>query len=210
MTVSATERVMSTAEAAVSGGTSHTPCGEELAATHRAAVSTLDAIYEAHFRFVWRTLRRMGVATALLDDATQDVFIVAHRQLASFEGRSSLKTWLCAIALRVAHDYRRSAKRRGWLVPFRETNTPSTRPTPLEHVQQVEAAGLLNRFLDSLDESKRVVFILSELEEMTAPEISRAVGASVNTIYARLRTARRLFVEAVRSERAKERGVIDE
>jgi RNA polymerase sigma-70 factor (ECF subfamily) len=95
-------------------------------------------------------------------------------------------------------------------LPLSEGNTPSTRPSPFEQTQRSEAAELLHRFLESLDDAKRVVFVLSELEEMSAPEISSVAGVSVNTIYARLRTARRLFVEAVRSETAKERGVFDE
>lgn len=202
--MSATDRTMPTAEAAVPGGSGYAALGDGAAASSRAVTVSFDAIYDAHFALVWRTLRRMGVAPALLDDAAQDVFLVAHRQLPGFEGRSSVKTWLCGIALRVAHDYRRSARRRGLMLPLEETTAPSVRPSPFEHAQQAEAAHLVHRFLDTLDEPKRVVFVLSELEEMTAPEIATILDTSVNTIYSRLRKARRLFVEAVRRERATE------
>jgi RNA polymerase sigma-70 factor (ECF subfamily) len=198
---------MPTAEAAVQGGVVNAR-GDPISGI-RTQVTSFDSIYEAHFAFVWRVLGRLGVASSLLDDATQDVFVVVHRQLSGFEGRSSVKTWLSAIALRVARDYRRSARRRGSLVPLEESVTPSERPTPLDQAQHAEAARLLYRFLDSLDEHKRAVFVVSELEEMTAPEIARALDASVNTVYARLRTARRLFVEAVRSKSASDGGTAD-
>src|SRR5260370_28775480 len=51
-------------------------------------------LYRAHFRFVWRALGSMGVRKVDLMDFTQNVFIIVHPQLASFEGRSELSTWL--------------------------------------------------------------------------------------------------------------------
>ena len=79
-----------------------------------AVPATLDftAVYEEHFAFVWRSMRRLGVPDRLLDDAAQDVFIVVHRRLGEFEGRSTLKSWLFAIARRVAHDHRRRVGRK--------------------------------------------------------------------------------------------------
>ncbi|NJL96066.1 MAG: TIR domain-containing protein, partial [Anaerolineae bacterium] len=61
-----------------------------------------DAVYDEYFEFAWRSLRRLGVPTEALDDAVQDLFLVVHRRLDSFEGRSSLRTWIFGIALRVA------------------------------------------------------------------------------------------------------------
>src|SRR4051812_45143312 len=73
---------------------------------------SFDAIYEEHFDFVWRSVGRLGVDAAAVEDAAQDVFVIAHRRLAGFEGRSSVKTWLFGIALRVSRDHRRSARRK--------------------------------------------------------------------------------------------------
>src|SRR5689334_14306305 len=63
------------------------------------------AIYEQHFDTVWQGLRRLGVAESALDDAAQEVFFIAFRRIAEFEGRSTLKTWLYGIALRVARRF---------------------------------------------------------------------------------------------------------
>src|SRR5687768_12204599 len=72
-----------------------------------------DEVYAENFPFVWRCLRALGVPQALLDDATQDVFVVVHRQLDAFEGRSSVRTWLYGIARKVAFNHRRRQQRKG-------------------------------------------------------------------------------------------------
>src|SRR5512140_2597202 len=73
---------------------------------------TLKEVYDAHFQFVWRSLRRLGVHEADVGDVTQEVFLIVHRKLAEFEGRSKMTTWLFAICANVARDYRRAGARR--------------------------------------------------------------------------------------------------
>ena len=169
-----------------------------------ASIPGFDAVYEAHFDFVWRSVRRLGVPERLLDDAVQDVFLVVHRRLAGFEGRSSIRTWLFGIALRVARDHRRSLSRKGEHEQLDEEQADSTSAPPDERTARSQALAVLDRFLLSLDEDKRAVFILAELEEMTAPEISEALSINVNTVYSRLRAARKAFDDAVKRHRAKE------
>jgi RNA polymerase sigma-70 factor (ECF subfamily) len=162
-----------------------------------------DAVYEENFDFVWRSMGRLGVASSAVEDAAQDVFVIAHRRLGDFEGRSSVKTWLFGIALRVARDHRRAARRRrdNGLVPEGDadpaTVTDTSSPSPLESASRAEAVERLLAILGELDDDRRAVFILAELEQMSAPEIADAVGAPVNTVYTRLRAARRAFNEAV-------------
>jgi RNA polymerase sigma-70 factor (ECF subfamily) len=145
-------------------------------------------------------LRRLGVAAAQLDDATQDVFVVAYRRLAEFDGRS-LRGWLYAIALRVASDYRRGAARRQSL-PLPES-FPTPAPDPERASELNESVRLLERLLAELDAAKRTVFVLGELEELSAPEIAEALGVNLNTIYARLRAARSEFAAALKRQRAR-------
>lgn len=154
------------------------------------------ALYEEHFEFVWRNLRRLGVAAASLDDAAQDVFLVVHRRLPEFLGRSSIRTWLFGILRRVAHDHRRSQSRRGSHEQIPAGVVDGARG-PLEETERAEAVRLLDALLGKLDEDKRMVFVLAELEQMTAPEIAEALELNLNTVYSRLRAARRAFDEAV-------------
>lgn len=172
-----------------------------------AAVEELDftALYEQYFNFVWRSARRLGVADALLDDAVQDVFVVVHRRLDDFEGRSSVKSWIFGITRRVAKDHRRRASRKDRGKVPADGLAAVGEPTPAELAQRSEARTLLYQMLDGLDEQKREVFILAELEEMTVPEIAESIEANVNTVYSRLRAARRAFEQQVTRHLARER-----
>ncbi len=175
----------------------------------RSATAALvfEQVYDDHVDLVWRALRRFGVLESALEDATQDVFLVVHRRLHEFEGRSSLSTWLYGIAGGVARNHRRTRRRR----PEHsqdgvedEMIAPGT--SPERRAQDAEAMRLLDRLLAELDPDKREVFVLAELEELTAPEISAALELNVNTVYTRLRAARAAFEQTLARFRAKEQG----
>jgi RNA polymerase sigma-70 factor, ECF subfamily len=160
------------------------------------------ALYDEHVDFVWRTLRRLGVPDAQLDDATQDVFLVVYRRLPEFEGRSSARTWLCGIALRVASAHRRAAARRP-TVPLAEDVTDERARAAEDLTDATQAAAVVRAVLEELDEDRRAVFVLAELEEMTAPEIAAVLGVNLNTVYSRLRLARRDFEVALARHRSR-------
>ncbi len=135
-------------------------------------------------------LRRLGVGMAQLEDAAQDVFVVAYRRLGDFEGRSSERTWLYGIARRIAHRYRRtldrSTRRRQRLARASTSNA-----VDVEHeVDRRRAGQLLHVFLDTLPSDQRDAFILGELEQLGRQEVGAALGISPNTAYSRLRLAR--------------------
>lgn len=161
---------------------------------------SFELVYGRHFRGIWRTLRRLGVAAAHLDDAAQDVFVVAHRRLGEFDGRS-LRGWLYGIALRVASDYRRGAARRESL-PLEES-FPTPAPDPAQASELSESVRVLHLLLGELAEPKRTVFVLGELEELSAPEIAEVLGVNLNTVYSRLRAARGDFDAALKRHRAR-------
>jgi RNA polymerase sigma-70 factor (ECF subfamily) len=177
----------------------------------RAPAEALDfgAVYDELFPFVWRVARRMGVAPSALDDVCQDVFVVVHRRLPEFEGRSSLRTWVFGILMNVVQVHRRTLARKspahrapGKLVDA-ETLVDDQRG-PEDELTANEAVRIAHALLDQLDDDKRTVFVLAELEEMPVTEIARAVRANVNTVHARLRAARRKFAAAAKRHRAKD------
>lgn len=168
------------------------------------AALSFEDVYHAHFPFVWRSAKRLGVRDASLDDAVQEVFVVVHRRLADFEGRSSVKTWLFGITVRVVRDHRRSARRRD---PGSEVDPDTLRASgggPAECAEKAEAVRLLHALLDELDDERREVFVMSELEQIAMPEIAEALGINVNTAYARLRAARQEFEQALARHRARD------
>jgi RNA polymerase sigma-70 factor (ECF subfamily) len=167
-----------------------------------APALAFESVYAEHFRGVWRTLRRLGVADAQLDDAAQDVFVVVHRNLPAFDGRS-LRGWLYAIAVRVASDHRRgTATRRA--VPLTEA-LPDPAPDPARRSELADAVRLLHALLSELTDDHRTVFVLGELEQLTVPEIAEALGANPNTVYSRQRAARAHFEAALERHRARTR-----
>jgi RNA polymerase sigma-70 factor (ECF subfamily) len=171
-------------------------------ACETAVLPTFDQVYAAYFPFVWRSVRRLGICHAT-DDVVQEIFVVVHRRLPTFEGRASVKTWLFRIALRVVRDHRRMQRRREPHTrspdcaadPESVSADPTARPD--EVAAKTEGWRTLHALLDSLDDEKREVFVLAELEQMTAPEIAEATGEKLNTVYSRLRLARQAFEEAV-------------
>ena len=156
-----------------------------------------EEIYRTHHDFVWRTLRRMGVGERDAMDAGQKVFLIAHRRLAMFDGRSTVKTWLCGIALRVASDYRRSAiSRREVLV----ADTPcgnSHEADQLRRLEERERLAILDQVLSEMPVEQRAVFVLFELEEMSGEEIAALLAVPEGTVRSRLRLARRAFSKSV-------------
>ena len=157
------------------------------------APPTFDELYTRYFNLVWRLVRRFGVQPSLVEDAAQDTFIVVHRRLGSLRPDASAKAFVVAIALRVAHDYRRTARRKG-ATSVEETELAALDGSPYDMVLRAQCGQLVTTFLASLSAEHRAVFVLAELEEMTAPEISELLSVNLSTVYTRLRSARLRFV----------------
>ncbi|MBL8953099.1 MAG: sigma-70 family RNA polymerase sigma factor [Myxococcaceae bacterium] len=161
-----------------------------------AVRATFPALYDDHVDLAWRVLARLGVAAPDLEDAVQDVFIVAHRRLAQFRGDSKLSTWVTGIAVRVAHDYRRrDARKPAEPLEPHEAALEDRGVAPDDAVSRAQAGDLLATLLARLEPSQREVFVLAELEQLSAPEIAELMGTPVNTVYSRLRLARERFNE---------------
>jgi RNA polymerase sigma-70 factor, ECF subfamily len=168
------------------------------------------AVHDAHADFVFRSLQRLGVRSADLDDVFQEVFIVVHKRLHTFDGSSKLTTWLYGVCVRVAAAQRR----RAWL--RRETPTEdlpdegeapsSDRPDALLAARQARAT--LDLVLDSMDLEKRAVFVMFEIDELSCEAIATILGVPVGTVWSRLSAARQQFeAKLARVQRArKEKG----
>lgn len=164
---------------------------------------SLSAIYRDNFRVVWSTLARLGVRRAELEDAVQEVFLVVHRRLDDYDPRRPIRPWLLGIAYRVATAERRRARH------HREELTDDPRKgaiagsDPEGEVIARRRAERIHRALDTLDDERRAVFVMYEMQAVSGPEIAEALGIPVNTVYSRLRVARERFRRAVEALRAK-------
>jgi len=163
----------------------------------------------AHFEFVWRSLRRLGLSGSDADDGAQEVFLVASRKL-SLIANESEKRFLFATALRVASTRRRGLKRRreeprSWLgdeelEPERERSEPG----PERLAELARARQQLSQILDDMKLELRAVFVLYELEELTVPEIASLLQLPLGTVSSRLRGARERFEASLRQLRARD------
>ena len=155
-------------------------------------------IHELHADFVWSSLQRLGIHVADLEDALQDVFVVVHRRLGSFDGSSRLSTWLFGICLRVASQYRRKAHRRRerGVVDLERMASEGEGDAPDAAMLAHEAERRLEQVLDALEPGRRVVFVMFEVESVGCAEIAEQLGLPLGTVYSRLSAARADFAKA--------------
>lgn len=177
---------------------------ERRAAEPRAGEHHLEQVYAEHFRYVWRCLRALGLRDGHVDDAIHDVFLVVQQKIAEFDGNAEITTWLYAICLRVARRYRWAARKDAWRFfssdddvdsqndAVRVAASPSERD-PDRALEREERLSFARRALDRLDDDKREVFVLSQVEQRSAPEIAEITGTPVNTVYSRIRAAKLAF-----------------
>jgi RNA polymerase sigma-70 factor, ECF subfamily len=153
---------------------------------------TFDDLYEAWFEDVGRWVRAMGGAAADRDDLVQDVFVVVHRRLPDFDG-VNLAGWLYQITRRRVRDFRRLAWFKQLL--FRDGRaldaTKSGAIGPEGELELREQRRLLDRLLMDLPEDQRVAFVLFEIEGHSGDEIASFQGVPLNTVWARVHTARK-------------------
>ena len=154
------------------------------------------AMVANHHSQVWRSLRRLGLSESDADDASQQVFLVAHRRLADIAPETE-QSFLLQTALRVAADFRRSIRRR------REDNHEDlpvvidTAASPEELADRQRARAVLDRALEAMPMDLRQVFVLFDLEELTTAEVSTVLHVPKGTVASRLRRAREVFRETV-------------
>jgi RNA polymerase sigma-70 factor (ECF subfamily) len=168
----------------------------------------VEDVYREHFHFAWRSLRHLGVDEANVEDAAQDVFVVVHAKLSSFEHRAEITTWIYGICMNVAQARRRRAHVR------RELPTDAAAMGVSDvHVERAdealerrEAEDMLDRILDTLPIEQRAVFTLFELDGRTSAEIAELCALPFGTVYSRLRLAREAFRRATARLEARQRS----
>src|SRR5262245_60763634 len=155
-------------------------------------VASLHELVVRHLDFVWRALRRFGVPSADVDDATQRVFLIANEKLDRIHAGSE-RSFLIGVAARVASHARRSYHRREAAELGYSTSPPEASPDPEQLTQRREDRELLDRALDAMPAELRAVFVLFELEELSIDETAALLTLPRGTVASRLRRAREVF-----------------
>ncbi|MDF3068046.1 MAG: polymerase sigma factor RpoE [Polyangiaceae bacterium] len=172
--------------------------------TSAASAAAFERIYDEWYAHVARWVRALGVRSADVEDLVQDVFIIVHRRLATFDGQN-LGGWLYRITRRRVRDYRQLVWVRSFfgvqsLAPSEELL--QTAVGPLEELERIEGQRLLERLLAALTPDQRVAFVLFEIEGQKGEEIARLQQVAVNTVWARVHKARKTLLREL-ARRAK-------
>ena len=152
-------------------------------------------VYEQQADFVWRTLQHLGVRDADLEDLVQEVFVIVHRRLASFDGRSKLTTWLFGVCLHLVQRHRRRAYFRLELLHAEPPERVDPETPELRYAGE-ESRARLERLLDKLSPERRATFVLFEIEGASCEEIAELTSVPVGTVYSRLHLARKQVAAA--------------
>lgn len=164
---------------------------------------SVEEVYDGHVDFVARFARGLGVPSAEIDDVIQDVFVVVVRDLAGFEGRASVRTWMARITYNVVRTHRRKRGQRQREAVFDEEIEVEGK-TPHDLVLEREAMRAFSQIFAKMPEEQRVVFWLAEVEGLEMAAIAASVGVPVATAHSRLRLARGVYQRGVEQLRAKD------
>lgn len=170
-----------------------------------STVPSFPSVYQQYFDFVWSSVRRLGVEPEAVDDLVQEIFIVIYAKLDTLEKPEALRSWIYGVVRRSVSTHRRAKRNRvgAGIAVGLVTEAVSHAPTPLEQTETLAQLQLLEALLAELDEPKREIFALVELQELSVPEAADALEIPLNTAYSRLRLARQAFEAALARNEAR-------
>jgi RNA polymerase sigma-70 factor (ECF subfamily) len=165
----------------------------------------LRRMVDSHYDAVWRTVRFLGVPDASAEDVAQQTFCIAARKLEEIAAGGELP-YLLSVAWRVSSEHRRAASRRPSASGDDVESIEAPLPSPERLLDQKRARAELQAVLDTMPAELRMVFVLFEIEELTAPEIAAATGVKLGTVTSRLRRAREEFESILKRRGAAAQG----
>ena len=170
-----------------------------LTACAAGEASAMGALFDRHAarvaRFLRRVLREAGPDVA---DLLQATFLEAQRSAQRFGGRSTVATWLLAIAGNIAAHYSRGERRRRHMEAALATTPKGHIKTPGEEAERSQLLVRLAAGIDALPPDQRMVYVMCEIEEVTGREAASAMGISEPGVWRRLHDAKvflRRFIE---------------
>ena len=171
-----------------------------------ARIRQFEALYRGEFGFVWAAARRLGVPSAALEDAVQDVFVTAYRRGEQLRFEVSARAWLYGVTRRVASRYHRSAFRLARRISALSATSQAPREAPQEQLAQTER---IDKLLARLGPRTRAAWEMAEVLGMTGPEIASELGLPLNTVYSRVRLAREQLQTALRDPQQLDRWLAE-
>ena len=156
--------------------------------------------------FLYRSLQRLGVRDADLSDLMQEVLIITHKRLHTYDpNRAKITTWLFGICSNVASNARRKAYNRREVPSDLSRQDEVSEQNPETSMQRKQQSLSVAQVLDELPAKKRAVLVMFEIEGKTCEEIAELLDVPVGTVHSRLHTARTAFKAAFTRMKAQDR-----
>lgn len=172
---------------------------------HQPAPLDIEQVFREHGAFVARVIQRLTSDGPHVDDLVQETFIVAFKKRGEFEGRSSVQTWLYAIARNLCFRHLRSDKRfRAFEKRLVQAADEPAQENPDVGAERRESIARVHRVLQQLPLNQREIAVLYELEGLEGKAIADLVGIPIGTVWTRLTQAREEIEKLMRREMAKE------
>ncbi len=156
------------------------------------------SLYDAHVDRIYRLAYRMTGEQTMAEDCTQETFVRAFENLAEFERRSALSTWLHAIAVSVVLNCLRKVKRLRQREIELDESTVAATASP---VANPDLKLRLHRAIDKLADELRLVFVMHDVEGYKHQEIASVLTVPVGTTKSRLSRARQFLREELTQPR---------
>jgi RNA polymerase sigma-70 factor (ECF subfamily) len=175
----------------------------------RSDHSAFESLMRRHNGRLFRVARAILKNDADAEDALQDAYLDAFRHIEAFRGGSTLATWLTRIVINRALMCLRGGKRHGIVVPFAEQREEDARgeatgevedltaDSPADATLRTEMRRTIERRIDELPSVFRTVFVMREVEEMSAEEVAKCLGIPSATVRTRLFRARALLRQSL-------------
>lgn len=168
---------------------------DDVQAAQRGDLGAFERLYRAHVGRVLALCARMTGDRTMAEDLTQETFVKAWENLASFKGESAFGSWLHRVAANVVLDDARSRGRRLRRIEAVDNVDAFSDPAP---ARDSAAAVDLERALAALPDGARTAFVLHDVHGFSHEEIAGMVGQAAGTSKAQLHRARTLLREALR------------
>jgi RNA polymerase sigma-70 factor (ECF subfamily) len=151
-------------------------------------------VFQSEFDYLCRTLRRLGVRPADVEDDVQEIFLVLDRKWSDYDPSRPIRPYLFGIAFRVVASRKRRQRRE---VPESADEPVASTPQPDEALETTRARSLVLHALDHVPLPRRAVLVMHDIDEIPMRDVARSLSIPLFTGYSRLRKARKEFEAAV-------------
>ena len=168
-------------------------------------------LVQRHNQRLFRVARAVIRDDAEAEDVVQETYVQAFTHLHAFRGDAQLSTWLTRIAFNAALARVRRRRPTAPLeaVDIQDSSTggrlimfpsPQPPPNPERELARVQVRGIIERAIDTLPDSFRVVFVMRDVDGMSTEETASYLAIRIETVKTRLHRARKLMRSAIENE----------